>query len=95
MENIHSYIYISNDLSIPSNDIQSKKQQLINFNQTTNEYLFNILHEQIQQLQQSFDNIKQNNQLSLNQSNDASELQDQVTLSSFTKLLYKFFRLDN
>jgi len=79
LDNIHSHIYTSNGLSIPSNDIQIKKQQLINSNHM-NEYILNIIQEQIQQLKQSFDNIKQKDQSSINNlSNDSKELQDQVS----------------
>ena len=53
-----------------------------------NEYVINILHEQIQQIKQSFNNIKQKDQLlSNNQFVDTKELQDQVNF----KLLINFF----
>ncbi len=92
LENIHSHIFISNGLSIPSNDIQIKKRQLLNSNNkiidlTINEHILNIIQEQIQQLKQSFikvlDNIKQKEESLTNDlSNDTKELQDQVNLKS-------------
>jgi len=91
LDNIYSHIYTSNGLSIPSNDIQMRKQQLINSNTKTidqklNEYILNIIQEQIQQLKQSFNNIKQkDNDLS----NDTKELQDQVSFN-FQFIFQKF-----
>jgi len=101
LENIHSYIFISNGLSIPSNDIQIKKRQLLNSNNkiidlTINEHILNIIQEQIQQLKQSFikvlDNIKQKEESLTNDlSNDTKELQDQVNLKSIHFFgLYEF-----
>ncbi|CAF0878574.1 unnamed protein product [Rotaria sordida] len=94
LENIHSYIFTIIDLSIPSNDIQIKKQQLTNLNNkiidtTMNEHILNIIQEQIKQLKQSFskvlDHIKHKEQSSNNitvsnneLSNETKELQDQI-----------------
>jgi len=83
-----------------SNDIQLKKQQLINphykiFDFTMNEQILNLLQEQIQQLKQSFDNIKQKEQpLTNDLSNNTKELHDQAssTLLHSISLYLLFFR---
>ncbi|CAF4605994.1 unnamed protein product, partial [Rotaria sp. Silwood2] len=93
LENIHSYIFTTTGLSIPSNDIQLKKQQLTNSNNkiidtAMNEHILDIVQEQIKQLKQSFnkvlDHIKHKEQSSTNVTvsnndlpNETKELQDQ------------------
>ncbi|CAF2500614.1 unnamed protein product [Rotaria sp. Silwood2] len=94
LENIHSYIFTTTGLSIPSNDIQLKKQQLTNSNNkiidtAMNEHILDIVQEQIKQLKQSFnkvlDHIKHKEQSSTNVTvsnndlpNETKELQDQI-----------------
>ncbi|CAF1193571.1 unnamed protein product [Rotaria sp. Silwood1] len=94
LENIHSYIFTTTGLPIPSNDIQIKKQQLTNSNNkiidtAMNEHILDIVQEQIKQLKQSFnkvlDHIKHKEQSSTNiivtnndLPNETKELQDQI-----------------
>lgn len=65
LEILHKYMYNSMDLSIPTNDIELRKQQLLNSNNkiidpSINQQIFDILQEQIKQFRQSFDQIVTN-----------------------------------
>jgi gas vesicle protein len=80
LQNIHSHMFTSSGLPIPSNDIP-----------TISENITDIIQQQIRQLKQSFDNIKQKDQSSINNlSNDSKELQDQV---SFVIYFCKIFKI--
>ncbi|CAF3625138.1 unnamed protein product [Rotaria socialis] len=94
LENIHSYIFTTTGLPIPSSDIPTKKQQLTNSNNkiidsSINEHILDIVQEQTKQLKQSFnkvlDNVKLKEQSSTHANisnndlpNDTRELQDQI-----------------
>jgi hypothetical protein len=63
-------MFTSTGLPIPSNEIQTKKRQLINSNNkiidpTMNEHILDIIQQQIRQLKQAFDTIKQKEQPSI------------------------------
>jgi hypothetical protein len=90
-------MFTSNGLSVSSNDIQMKKRPLTNSNNkivdaNMNEYILDIIREQLKQMKQSFDkvfdNVKQKEQTSTNEiilnndlSHDAKELQEQVSFT--------------
>jgi excinuclease UvrABC helicase subunit UvrB len=90
LEILHKYIYTSMDLPIPTNDFETRKQQLFNsknkiIDPTINQQIFEILQEQIKLFKQSFDhvlmNIKQQpkvQEITNELPNDTKELQDQV-----------------
>ncbi|CAF4984248.1 unnamed protein product, partial [Rotaria socialis] len=65
LENIHSYIFTTTGLPIPSSDIPTKKQQLTNSNNkiidsSINEHILDIVQEQTKQLKQSFNKVLDN-----------------------------------
>ena len=62
LETLHKYVYTSIGLPIPTNDFESRKQQLLNSNNkiidpTINQQILDILQEQVKQFRQSFDHI--------------------------------------
>jgi excinuclease UvrABC helicase subunit UvrB len=97
LEILHKYIYTSMDLPIPTNDFETRKQQLFNsknkiIDPTINQQIFEILQEQIKLFKQSFDhvlmNIKQQpkvQEITNELPNDTKELQDQVKKFVFSK----------
>ncbi|CAF3734565.1 unnamed protein product [Adineta steineri] len=62
---INKYIYNSIGLSVPTNDFETRKQQLLNSNNkiidpSINQQILDILQEQVKQFRQSFDHVLTN-----------------------------------
>ncbi|CAF3174573.1 unnamed protein product [Rotaria sp. Silwood2] len=65
LEILHKYIYTSMGLSIPTNDFETRKQQLLNSNNkiidpSINQQILDILQEQVKLFRQSVDHILTN-----------------------------------
>jgi hypothetical protein len=103
LETLHKYIYSSIGLSIPSNDFETRKQQILNSNNkiidpSINQQMLEIIQEQVKQFKQSFDhvltNIKQQPKAHETTTpanelpNDTKELQDQVDINNSKILSY-------
>ncbi|CAF0768921.1 unnamed protein product [Rotaria sordida] len=83
---LHNYLYTSIGLSNSTNDLETRKQQLLNSNNkiidpSINQHILDILQEQVKQFKQSFDHIlshikqQSKEQLSNNENiNPANEL---------------------
>ncbi|CAF3763609.1 unnamed protein product [Rotaria sp. Silwood1] len=83
LEILHKHIYTSISSSIPTNDFETRKQQLLNLNNkiidpTVNQQILDILQEQVKQLKQSVDHILSNTKqqskehLSTNENNNST-----------------------
>lgn len=94
LEILYKHFYTNMNCSIPTTDIETRKQQLFNTNSklidsTTNQQIFDLIQDQIKQLKQSFDQLLTNQKQSINKEstetsnsnelpNDTKELQDQI-----------------
>ena len=62
IDTLHKYIYTSMNLSVPTDDFETRKQQILNSNNkiidpSINQQMLDILQEQLKQLKQSFDHV--------------------------------------
>lgn len=111
LESIQKHIFTSMNLPMPSNDLESRKQQLSNVNTKiidpmVNQQIFDILQEQLKQVKQSFEHILNNGKKepSMNSEtnnelpNETKELQDQVRVARVLEIEFYFalvFRSSN